>query len=82
MEKILLTTCNQELINNKWVTTQKEERYIDDEEYRRIISKSWISLTKALGGNERMYRENGRVYKLVSTSPDKDKRIIYNFKND
>ena len=79
MSKIFMNKHSQEMTNGKWKTTETESRYIDEVEYYRITSARTVAFFKALGGTEKLYRENGKVIKLISTNPDKTCRSVYEF---
>ena len=79
MIKIFMNKYEQQLKNRKWNTTETESRYIDVEEFDLITKESVVAFFKALGGVERIYRKNGKIIKLISTSPDRTERRIYEF---
>jgi len=68
------------LVNGTWVQTEDiEERDIGYDEFYKITSSDTISFFTGLGGTEKVYHNNGKIIKLISTSPDETNRVIYNF---
>lgn len=68
--------------NGKWVLDTSEDgevRFIDFETYCKITSQQTVTFFKSLGGKERLTYKNGKVVRLISTSPDRTKRSIYMF---
>ena len=83
--RIYCKMVNEHKVNGKWIKTNDElddwEREISPLEYYRITSPETIAFFRSLNGTERVTRDyQGRVERLVSTSPDKMKRVIYTFK--
>lgn len=68
--------------NGKWIldTDEIDEVcFIDFETYWKITSPQTVAFFKSLSGKEKLTYENGKVVKLVSTSPDRTKRATYRF---
>ena len=82
MLNIKLKFHYEELINNKWelyLPDEIEDRYISYDEYRKITSPETIRFFKCLGAEEKVYKREGLVSKLISVCPSKDVRAIYQF---
>ena len=67
-----------------WVTDSKEVKNIDEQSYNNIVNAK--NFMRNLGGREthqKGYTFKGyKVVKIISTSPDKQNRTIYNFDFD
>ena len=79
--KIICTQEEQQLDfnTNKYMTIDKAIKTIDEERYNNMTSKEAINFFKGLGGTEKATYKNGRVTKLVSTSPSGELRTIRTF---
>lgn len=77
--KIYLRKYTEKKTGTKWNVVEQEEQYIDEEAYQRITSKDTLSFFRSLGGTEKLYRKNGRIEKLLSTSPTGTDRATYLF---
>ena len=80
--KIICTQEEQHLDfnTNKYVTLNKVIKTIPEDVYDIMTSKETIKFFRGLGGTEKVTRKQGRVTKLVSTSPSGDSRTIRTFK--
>ena len=68
----------------KWIldeTKECEMGNISSEEYYRITCYETRKFFESLGATERVYYKQGRIVKLVSTSPDKTARCVYDFQH-
>lgn len=65
---------------NKYFTIGDFERVITEERYNNMTSKETIKFFRHLGGTEKVIRKNGKVVKIISTSPSGDLRTIRTFK--
>ena len=65
--------------SNKYSTIEEVIKTITKEVYNNITSKETIKFFRNLGGTEKVTRRQGRVTKLVSTSPSGDSRTIRTF---
>lgn len=79
--KIICTQEEQHFDNNtnEYVTLNKVIKTITEEIYNNMTSKETIEFFKGLGGTEKVTRKQGRVTKLVSTSPSGEVRTIRTF---
>lgn len=79
--KIICTQEEQHFDNNtnEYVTLNKVIKAITEEVYDNMTSKETIKFFKGLGGTEKVTRKQGRVTKLVSTSPSGDSRMVRTF---
>ena len=79
--KIICTQEEQQFdyTTNKYVTLNKVIKTITEELYDNMTSKEAIKYFRGLGGTEKVTRKQGRVTKLVSTSPSGDSRTIRTF---
>ena len=79
--KIICTQGGQQFdySTNSYVTINKVIKTITEEVYNNMTSKETIKFFKGLGGTEKVTRKQGRVTKLVSTSPSGDLRTIRTF---
>lgn len=68
--------CN----SNRYITIEKNTKTITEEKYNNMTSKETIKFFRGLGGTEKVTRKGGKVIKLVSISPSREKRVIRNFK--
>ena len=79
--KIICTQEEQHLDfnTNRYVTLNKVIKTITEEVYDNMTSKETIKYFRNLGGTEKVTRKQGRVTKLVSTSPSGDSRTARTF---
>lgn len=79
--KIICTKTEQhfDYTTNRYVTLNKVIKTITEEVYNNITSKETIKFFRGLGGTEKVTRKDGRVVKLVSTSPSGELRKIRTF---
>jgi hypothetical protein len=85
--KIYCKAVEEHKVNGKWVLVDDNHnnlsREISQEEYHNIVSNETIALFRAFGGTETItLRCKGNVARLISTSPDKQIRVIYTFTFD
>ena len=80
-KKIICTQEEQHLDfnTNRYVTINKVIKTITEELYDNMTSKETINFFRGLGGTEKVTRKQGRVTKLVSTSPSGDLRTVRTF---
>lgn len=80
--KIICTQTEQQFDynTNRYVTTSKLNMTINEEVYNNMTSKETIKFFRVLGGTEKVTRKDGRVARLVSTSPSGEFRTIRAFK--
>lgn len=64
---------------NRYVTLNKVIKTITEEVYDNMTSKETIKFFRGLGGTEKVTRKQGRVTKLVSTSPSGELRTVRTF---
>lgn len=81
-----MTRETQEKQSSKWVTTNTETRKITREFYRNYTDPQAIKFMRNLGGIETV-QKNYTCYgyipvRILSTSPDRETRIITTFKFD
>ena len=79
--KIICTQEGQQFdySTNSYVTINKVIKTITEEVYDNMTSKETIKFFRGLGGTEKVTRKQGRVTKLVSTSPSGDLRTVRTF---
>ena len=79
--KIICTQEEQHLDfnTNRYVTLNKVIKTITEEVYNNMTSKEAIKYFRDLGGTEKVTRKQGRVTKLVSTSPSGELRTVRTF---
>ena len=79
--KIICTQEEQHLDfnTNRYVTINKVIKTITEELYDNMTSKETIKFFRGLGGTEKVTRKQGRVTRLVSTSPSGDLRTVRTF---
>ena len=79
--KIICTQVQQQFdySTNKYVTIDKVIKTINEEIYNNMTSKEAIKFFRGLGGTEKATYKNGRVTKLMSTSPSGELRTIRTF---
>ena len=65
---------------NKYLTIEEVTKTIDEERYNNMTSNETIKYFRGLGGTEKATRKDGRVTRLVSTSPSGELRTIRTFK--
>lgn len=65
---------------NKYFTIGDYEKAITEEIYNNMTSKDTIKFFRHLGGTEKVTRKNGKVTKIISTSPSGELRTIRTFK--
>jgi len=87
MYTIELTTTKQVKNPNTkttYLTESKEVTTITDKEYHLITNDDTVKWFRRLGGSESLQRAytcaGYKVYKLTSTSPDRQNKIIREFK--
>ena len=87
MYTIELTTTKQVKNPNTkttYLTESKEVTTITDKEYHLITNDDTVKWFRRLGGSESLQRTytcaGYKVYKLTSTSPDRQNKIIREFK--
>lgn len=80
----IMTKETQEKQGSKWVTVETEEKEITREHYRNIIDPQATKFFRNLGGIETIQKNYtcfGYIpYRILSTSPDRQTRIIRTFK--
>ena len=64
---------------NSYVTIDKVIKTITEELYDNMTSKETIKYFRNLDGTEKVTRKQGRVTRLVSTSPSGDLRTVRTF---
>ena len=82
MKNIYMIHYHEIKKNGKWVLDANEIDevcFIDFETYWKITSPQTVAFFKSVGAKEKLTYENGKVVKLVSTSPDRTKRATYRF---
>lgn len=79
--KIICTQEEQQFdfSTNRYITIDKVIKAISEEVYSNMTSIESINFFKGLGCTEKVTRKQGRVTKLVSTSPSGDSRMIRTF---
>ena len=79
----VLTMETQEKQGSKWITTEIESKTISKEFYNNITDERAIRFFRNLGGIEtvqRNYTKMGYIpVRILSTSPDRQRRIIRTF---
>lgn len=65
--------------SNKYITIEKNTKTITEEKYNNMTSKGTIKFFRGLGGTEKVTRKDGKVTRLVSTSPSRETRVIRTF---
>lgn len=81
---IYCTAVAEEKINGRWRVTNANHNdlngLISYDTYYNITCDETIALFRVFGGTEKItYDGAKRIRKIVSTSPDKTQRVIYNF---
>lgn len=80
--KVLMRIEYQVLQKGKWILSTNfptEEKYIDNNALEMITSPKTVAFFRDLGGEEKLQRQNGKIVKLVSTSPDRTERAVFHF---
>ena len=79
--KIICTQEHQQFDydTNRYMTIDKVTKTITEEKYYNMTSEEALSFFRNLGGTEKATRKNGRVTRLVSTSPSGELRTIRAF---
>lgn len=79
----VLTTETQEKQGSRWVTTETETKTVSKQFYNNITDEKAIRFFRNLGGIEtvqRNYTKMGYIpVRILSTSPNRETRIIRNF---
>ena len=80
--KIIFTQVSQQFDydTNEYLNNGFYEKAITEEVYNNMTSKESIKFFRFLGGTEKVTRKNGKVIKIISTSPLGDLRTIRTFK--
>lgn len=80
--KIIFTQVSQQFDydTNEYFNTGFYEKTITEEIYNNMTSKETIKFFRHLGGTEKVTRKNGKVTKIISTSPSGELRTIRTFK--
>ena len=78
------TKTMEQKVDGKWIPDEDNvenwNREITNEEYEMIVGKATIAFFIALGGTEKVTRdEEGHVIRLVSTRCDKQVRAVFTF---
>lgn len=64
---------------NKYLTIEEVTKTITEEIYDNMTSEEATKFFRGLGGTEKVTRKDGRVTRLVSTSPSGELRKIRTF---
>lgn len=79
--RIICTQAEQQFdySTNSYVNINKVIKTITEEIYNNMTSEETIKFFRGLGGTEKVTRKQGRVTRLVSTSPSGEFRKIRTF---
>lgn len=73
----------QEKVNSRWVTTETETKTISKSFYNNMTDEKSIRFFRNLGGIETVQRNYTKMgylpVRILSTSPNRETRIIRNF---
>lgn len=79
----ILTLETQEKQGSKWITTETETKTISKLFYNNLIDERAIRFFRNLGGIETVQRNYTKMgylpVRILSTSPNRETRIIRNF---
>lgn len=79
----ILTTETQEKQGSRWITTETETKTISKSFYNNMTDEKTIRFFRNLGGIETVQRNYTKMgylpVRILSTSPNRETRSIYNF---
>lgn len=86
MIKIVEKRTEQQKSGRKWITIETKTAEITREQYERTTNTETIKFFRRFGGREQVEKSwNYLGYtpvKIISTSPDKENRVIYEYEID
>lgn len=79
----ILTLETQEKQGSRWITVETETKTVSNWFYDNITDEKAIRFFRRLGGIETVQRDYTKMgylpVRVLSTSPDRQTRVIYNF---